>query len=450
MLAFSILYNHRRLFHKLLYNAVIAYSKLLSFGEGVRMKKGYFRNSITPTILIMLVILSTITCVTPSVQAEAGGTGKFLEINFITTNEADLFDSNCKVTATKVSSDQTFTYVASDSSSYSQKVGAGTVLLEAIPDTANGWEFSHFVIRDEIQQNPSEYKAEKYDVVDAVFIKQPITFDIEVFVTAGLGEVWYNGSFIADQDNDEYNSVIITVNYGDTPRFAFVPSETYHLSSVLIDNSFYANLTLTEFTQSYQYPPIEEEGFYGLAVAFSIDGEAIIPAGNDITVFLSSAASLNFNSVGDGIAFGNEIYSFADVIIWNITVATFNLGDQTLIALRYDPSRIIGAEEDLRLYRSNSEYADLYYTCDFNDDGAVNGQDVAIIANIVKHPKFWDPEENSEFDLNNDDAVTEEDVHIVNSMKNLDLEWIDITYDVDTLNNILYGVTDHFSIFRGR
>lgn len=381
------------------------------------------------------------------VSGDVGGEGKYLEINFISQSgdfDTLLRNSDCTVKATKLNSEQVFTYLASDSETYSQKVGAGTVLLEATDDESNGWEFCYFAIGEDQLADPY-YKTEKYGIVDAIFKRVTQTSDITIRVTSGMGAVYYEGVKIADQTN---TPVTITVNYGTNPTFEFWPDDEYHLSSVLVDESYYVDLILTEFTQSYEFPIIDDP-VHSLDVAFSIDGEAIIPYGSDITVFLSNAASLEFSSVSGGIAYGSEIFSLIDVVIWDIDVEVNEFG-QTIVALRYDPDAVIGAEEDLKMYRSDSEYADIYYQCDLDDDGIVDGQDIKIIANIVKHPKFWNPDENPEYDINGDGAITEEDVHIVNSMKNLDLQWIDITLFVDTENNILYGVTDHFSIFRGR
>jgi len=415
------------------------------------IKNNIIKRSVITSLLLLLLAINLASS-TLLVSGEAGGTGKYLEINFISLSDtpadnAALLASDCEVTATKISSDQVFTYAASNELSYRQKVGAGTVLLDANAD--EGWEFCHFIIRDAEFDDLSEYKTEKNDIVEAVFKREVLTSDITVYVEGGFGEVYYQGMLVADQTNNAENPVIITVDYGTTPRFEFVPAESYHLSSVLVDNSVYMDLILTEFTQSYEFPIIAES-FHSLVVTFSQDGEAVIPYGSDITVFLSNAASLNFNYVSGGTAYGNEIFSLLDVVVWSITVQVDELGDQTIVALRYDPSKVPGSEEDLRLYRCDSEDAELYYKSDVNDDGVVNGQDDKIIANIVKHPKFWDPEENPEYDIDGDGFVNEIDLHIVNSMKNLDLNWIDITLYVDTENNIIYGVTEHFSIFRGR
>ena len=488
-----------------------------------------------------MILAFSLTSNTFLVSGEAGGTGKYLEINFLTlsntvVDNASLLQSSCKVTALKVSSDYLFTYTVSVSSSLSQKVGAGTVLLEAIPDASNGWEFSYFVIRETEESNFADYKTEKYDIVYAVFdrISHPVeysvvdegegtfsidgvdvgsagtinvyhgesvtfdlnpaegyyisnvepsflvgppytlgpivddisfikvdftlyTFDIAVFVSGGMGEVLLDGRFIANQDS---GTVIETVDYGTSPTFEFIPysgePDSYHLSSVFVDETTYVDLIISEFTQSYQFPAIKD-GIHSLTVDFSVDGRADIPEGLDVTVFLSNAASLTFDDVDVGYATGDE-YNTADVLFWDVrVVGTFE--GNVIVAFRYNEGDIPAGvnEEDLRLYISDFN-SELYLRCDLNDDGKIDGQDVKIISNIIKHPKFLEgltEEELAQYNLDGDPdgVIDENDIQVVNSMKNVD--WIDITYDepgygVDTENNIIYGQTGHFSIFRGR
>ena len=84
---------------------------------------------------------------------------------------------------------------------------------------------------------------------------------------------------------------------------------------------------------------------------------------------------------------------------------------------------------------------------DVNGDLIVDGDDVSIVANAVntnQQPDWYDPH----LDINNDGFVDKEDIHVVNSYKGTTLE--DITDDIDTVHNIIYGTTSHFSVFRCR
>ncbi len=403
-------------------------------------------NKILKTSLITILLLLSLTFNIFLVQADAVGTGKFLQINFIDAG------TNCYVTATK-SSGQVFTFFANNTETYRQKVGAGTVLLEAFINGDSWCTFSHFESEGDIILNEDKtatYQTEKYGEVDAIF--KPITFNIEVYVVDGLGEILLEveggAILVADENNDINHPALVPIEYGTTPTFEFIPDQFNHLSSVLVDETSYIDLVLTEFTKTYQFTaPIKEDG-HSLAITFSPDGLAIIPSGSDVTVFLSDAASLTFGTVGDGTAYGEEIFILApgDLVAWEITVEA-NLGDQVIVALKYDDPPPGTNENNLRLYRIDVNDYELYLKCDFNDDGIVNGQDVKVIANIVKLPKFL-PDNPEDYDLNGDNILDENDIHIVNSMKNTEL--VDITLYVDEFNNIIYGITDHFSVFKCR
>jgi hypothetical protein len=507
------------------------------------LSKVKLRNDLIVTTLLLILIFSISSNIS-SVQAEAGGTGKYLEVKFTTPNNAfdeALNSSDCKVLATKYGSEETFTYEADVPDSWSQKVGAGTVLLDAIADTSGGWFFKCFVIRGEEKPDLTDYKTEKYDVVEALFdrlsytvdasvvqgvgtisadgvditvagaasvyVGEYVTFDlepnegyylsdvstdlpifdtyvlesvttyvlgpvnsdghwievsfefftynIELSIVGGRGQIKFNGDIYADTEDNDIGVVgVVTVDWGSSPIFEFTPyvgaEDSYHLSTVLVNGTTYVDLVLTDFTTNYQFDEVKTDG-QSLAVSFSVDGRADIPSGEEVTVFLSEEASLTFNQVSSGYAVGNSLPTIGagDVVVWEIT--TFQdqatLGQQVIVALAYDPGDLTEAEEAaLRMYRCDVDY-EIWLRCDFNNDGVIDGQDVKVISSIVKHSKFL-PENWEFYDLDGNNAIDEGDIHVVNSMKNI--EWVDITLGVDTVNHIIYGLTDQFSIFRGR
>jgi hypothetical protein len=400
------------------------------------------------------------------VNADYQGTGKFLEINFGIAGGSD-----CYVVATK-SSGQSFTFLANTSSTFSQKVGAGDVILQAFPISTDGWTFSYFETSSGDKFDDGDvYKTEKNEMVYAIF--EVITFDLVVSITenGGYGEIWYGEELVVYryENGTELISTNVPIPFGSSPEFEFIPSDGYHLSAVY-NGTDYIDLILTEFTQTYQFLAIFTDGYF-LEATFSIDGQAEIPPGSEVTVFLSNSGSLTFDDVlsAGGVALGTQ-YPTVDVLLWEITVIGETFDGQVVVALRYNENDIPSGvnEEDLRLYKSQSGFdTELFLRCDLNGDGIITGQDVRIISNIAKHPKFLEKllEEYTEqdiidkYDLNNDSTldnivINENDVHIVNSMT--DPEWIDITYyehpggPVDTINNIIYGITDEFSIFRCR
>jgi hypothetical protein len=465
------------------------------------MKRALLKKSILATIILVILVFN-LTATSLFVGAEDPGTGKFLTITI---------DGNGSVVATKVKSGESWTFTYDDPPQ-TEKVGAGTVKLEAVAGT--NWEFSHWDQDITGPDNPVNYKTRKYGEVTAVFV--PITYTITASAGAG-GSISPSGAVSVVSGNSqafvvtpdfgyhildvvvdtisqgpletyEFVNVVtdhtisvefeiniytitataheggsinpsgaVSVVHGDDVTFEFTPNTGYHVSAVVVDGE-YVTLVPTTFTASYAFEDVIVDGHI-IDVFFSPDGIADITAGDDVTVFLSSGVSLSFDSVGSGIAFGSEILSTdpGDVVVWEITVDAI-LGNQVIVALRYDDTGMTqNEEENLRLYISDVDY-ELYLHVDFNDDGVVDGQDVKIISNIVKHPKFIpDPEEDPDgyqlyldnYDLDGSGTIDQLDIHIVNQLK--EIEWTDITYGpVDTVNNIIYGLTDHFSIFRCR
>ena len=337
-------------------------------------------------LLTLILTLSMLFSNIIIVNADNQGIGKFLTVNF-----GDAEGSDCYVVATK-SSGQSFTFLANSSSTFSQKVGAGDVILQAFPDSTNGWTFNFFLDSSGITyDNGDIYKTEKGEIINAYF--GVITYDLYVSVTdeRGYGEIWYGENLVAYQyaDGSELSS-ILPIPFGGSPLFEFVPSDGYHLSAVY-NGTYYIDLILTEFTQTYQFPAIYADE-YSLEATFSIDGQAEIPPGSDITVFLSNAGSLTFNNVlsTGGVAFGTQ-YPTIDVLLWEITIIGETFDGQVIVALRYNENDIPSGvnEEDLRLYKSPSGFdTELFLRCDLDGDGEITGQDVRIISNIAKHPKF--------------------------------------------------------------
>ncbi|MCW3998391.1 MAG: hypothetical protein NWF10_07480, partial [Candidatus Bathyarchaeota archaeon] len=180
------------------------------------------------------------------VSGEAGGTGKFLKINFTTVDtdhEADLLASDCEVIATKASSGQTYTYIASNADTHSQKVGAGTVVLDGTP--VDGWVFEHFVIRGEIKDDLSEYKTQKYDIIDAVFDR--LSYTVEASIGTGLGTISADGFDIGTGGE-------VSVYHGESVTFDFYPDEGYYVSSVIADS--------VQISAPYTLGPITEAGHW--------------------------------------------------------------------------------------------------------------------------------------------------------------------------------------------
>jgi hypothetical protein len=126
---------------------------------------------------------------------------------------------------------------------------------------------------------------------------------------------------------------------------------------------------------------------------------------------------------------------------FNIEVTAIFEGN-VLVGIRYDDTGMTWCQEKrLRLYICTGEDP----LGDVNHDGIVNLKDIFLITSALgtqPGDRRWKPD----CDLNNDGHVNLKDLCI--ALKNFGQSfWDDITQYVDIENNIVYGDTDHFSIF---
>jgi hypothetical protein len=352
-------------------------------------------------VTLLLVSLLSTTLVIPLVLAEAGGIGKFLTVDII---------GEGYVTATKVDSGETWIFTQNGT----EKVGAGTVLLEAF--ATEGWEFSHWdgdLVG--ISDNSTEYKTEKYGYVVAVFVQE--TFTITAFAV-GPGSIDPSGNVLVESGFDQ--------------AFAFTPEAGNHVSAIVVDGSY-----LSSFSSSYTFHDVTAD--HTITVFFSADGTASVPDGSGVTVFLASGAGLTFDDTDGGIATADsEYYPIGGATAWEINV-TFAFTGEVIVTLHYNDSGLsLTDEQNLRLIRGDSVEA---IRSDINGDLEVDGTDVSIVANAVKQGYWYDPL----LDINNDGAVDETDLQRVNANKGAFLE--DITAGINTDLNIIWGITEQFSVF---
>jgi len=373
------------------------------------MQKLWKKNNLNKAVLTILA-LSILTTNVLLVNADPDGIGKYLTIDI---------EGQGYVTATKVNSGEVFLF---DSTNNQQKVGAGTVLLEAFP--TEGWEFVEWTGDYLSGTTDSVYfKTEKYATITAIFREKIY------IITASSNQ----GGLITPSGD-------IEVKHGTNQSFEFYPADsTYHVSSIVVDGSF-----VSSYANIFTFYNVVAD--HTIQIIFSEEGKATVPAGADVSVFLGSGAGITFANTDGGLVTGEseEFPAGSSIIVWELNyTATFSGGAQ--IALTYDDTGLtLDQENNLRLY-SGESLAALY--SDVNGDLIVDGEDVSIVANAVntnQQPDWYDPL----LDINNDNKVDKEDIHVVNSYKGTIIE--DITDYVDTDHNIIYGTTSHFSIFRCR
>jgi hypothetical protein len=230
----------------------------------------------------------------------------------------------------------------------------------------------------------------------------------------------------------------VRVQPGKPPTFYFIPKDAnnFHVSSIVVDGVYESG-----YAESYTFANIKGGEHHTITVYFSANTETEVPEGNGVTVFINSEVILTLDATKSGVAMGTKqiFRGGTSVAVWEITNTAIFDGE-VLVGLQYDDSKLtLDQEKSLRLIRGDSLYA--VYS-DVNNDLVVDGTDVSIVANAVKQHDWYNPF----LDVNNDDVVDENDVHIVNG--NIGTTLVDITDHVNPDLNIIYGITDHFSLFR--
>jgi hypothetical protein len=467
--------------------------------------------------LLLIISFSIASSKISLVQADPGGYGKYLTIKFAGVPEGATYNSFI-VTATKKSGhswifnppDQEWKLGAGDVSlTATYPEGYKLLSWQDISDPDNPTTIG--------EENPIIIKSEKYATILVTFVPEIVNLTVN-FAGSGTGTVYdgvdyHTTSFeteyaygtqvtLTADENDDSNfdgwsdyltssdhtlmitltedtrvtasfslktwildidifgegSVTVTPSYdfytdGEEAFLTFDAGDGYHLSSIE-DNGLFADLEGTVFTTIY---PITFHENHEVTVTFSNDGIAEVPIGEQVTVFLSSGASLTFDEVqSSGIALGTDLTSlfYDEFLIWAIRTTVSS--DNVLIILQYDESILnsLGIDENSVI---GIERAD--FVGDVNGDGVVNGQDVSIVANANPSAP-GDPNWNTFLDLTGDGLINDEDVNLVNDHigDNLDdASWYlldgigeDGQIRVNTDLNLVFGFTDHFSIFRGR
>ncbi|MHA1212596.1 MAG: hypothetical protein ACTSSH_09050 [Candidatus Heimdallarchaeota archaeon] len=131
------------------------------------------------------------------------------------------------------------------------------------------------------------------------------------------------------------------------------------------------------------------------------------------------------------------------------------------ICMAYDDSKLGKVKEkNLKLWATEK-----IIQGDVNFDGRVNGKDITAITEAIQifdlgdWPTYWDQNINNNgegngwnpyCDVDCDGDVDLVDLGYAETNFGQKSPWINITTSIDTESNMLYGETDHFSIFRGR
>ena len=383
------------------------------------MKKTSLRKVLIVGTLLLIIAFGIALSNISLVQADSGGVGKFLTIDFVGAGT---------VTATKPQSGEIRTYYSDDPTTCSQKVGAGTVELNAIP--ADGWEFSEWIgdVADPSSAT-TEYKTEKNDIVTVVFVRSTFT------ITASVSPYAYNGTISLVNDGEERKNWQFSVESGSNQQLWFNADPGNHISAIVENGAFLAPAS------SILLENIQQD--YTIEVFFSQDGYAWVPSGTNVATYFTEAASLQFNDTTGGTTASGSSLVFPEgwaVFLWNIKTNATDADGNVTIALEFT------GDAPSAVYRSESEEA-LY--CDVNNDGVVDSTDNSLVAIAIK--AYEEGSTNGKvvnplYDTNRDGDLTQDDLLLIHEYYRTTFDSLEFTI----VGNTIYIETDHFSIFRGR
>ncbi|MFW9831265.1 MAG: dockerin type I domain-containing protein, partial [Candidatus Thorarchaeota archaeon] len=274
---------------------------------------------------------------------------------------------------------------------------------------------------------------EKYGYIIAVFQKVIFTITALVAQDAPNGTIETYGDGTATPVN---GGLIVSVGIGGSQTFNFSPFADNHVSAIQVDGTF------IKYNLTYTFTNVQAD--HTLTVYFSTDGQAYVPIGSNVPVYLGDNVGLNFTSINEGgTATQANVLSLllpqlqgTSLILWDVSVgATFT--GLVEVTLPYEGATIANVW--------TSDSLDALYS-DVNADGVVNGDDVSDVAVGIKTTVSSGAEYNPQFDINRDGELTEADVHLVNEYKGTTLQSLTFWIEGDSL----FIETDHFSIFRGR
>jgi len=194
-----------------------------------------------------------------------------------------------------------------------------------------------------------------------------------------------------------------------------------------------------------------DSGVWATIEGFATPENNYVPPGNNVVVNPDPNVSLTFDTVtGAGTAtvavstappegfppLPGVIGPYYDIHV----TATFS--GKVKVCITYDATGLsLRQEKKLRLYTSDG----VLPVGDVNHDGIVDVKDLLIVAlalGSASGKSRWNPSA----DLNSDGKVDVKDLCVVLTHFG-DSSWVDITLSIDTTNNVICGVTDHFSGF---
>ena len=239
---------------------------------------------------------------------------------------------------------------------------------------------------------------------------------------------------------------------GDVPvfnnydqSFDITAAPGYHFEALFVDGKQINAVPQADENGVITYTFTRVKADHDITAIFDVNAEIELPPGSTAEIEVNVWEDY-FNPLLPGIDGITPYFEFV--------IVEGSFSGEVLVTVHYDDTGLTAdQEQNLRLYVGNP--------VDFDRDGTVNGNDIAL---IQAEAKSGNPDLDT-YDLNNDHVVDTFDINIVKEYANsglivnpgqdnageFRLPWLDITLgEPDTVNNIIYGSTWHLSLFRCR
>jgi hypothetical protein len=249
-----------------------------------------------------------------------------------------------------------------------------------------------------------------------------------------------------DANDQEFG--IVSPGYGSWPvfvckdiTFTIIPKAGYHIESLEVDGVLTTDFADIYGATDYTFTKVKDDHL--LNVTFGKNAEVLLPGNEEATINVLTAPP----DLLPGFEFIVGLGAVAP--FFEITVEGGLSGGIATVTIHYDDTGLSDEQEaNLRLYIGDA--------VDFNNDGTVNGNDVAMIQAAEKSGEV-DPM----YDLNHDGVVGVIDEKIVKEYANsgvivnpgnddageFRIPWVDITVQVYPDENLIVGQSWHLSLF---
>ena len=255
-------------------------------------------------------------------------------------------------------------------------------------------------------------------------------------------------TFTATASDDDY-----VLGVKNTLTFSLVSAP----AGASIDSStgvFAWTPNVDQFSNVFAFDLVVSDGALTDSQTITFDVKYNVKIGPGVSVPVDPDVKLTFGYVNErGIATADSsteppkgFYPLLGIIgeYYDITVNSlfFDTSQGVVVAIHYDDTGLTKKQEsNLRLFTSDGKPVE----GDFNGDGIVDVKDQTLLTNAIIDPNGTPY--IYQYDIDGSGSLNQNDLAYFKANCLGNSAWTDITSGIDTVSNIIYGITDHFSGF---